>query len=103
MAKRDVALQALVQCPRVERCLVVDGPSDGGRVVNLGAAVGEFPDTPISDESLGTSMLYSSGTTGRPKGVLRPLAEGPPTQQLPLFDFIVELWRFRDDTIHLSP
>ena len=34
------------------------------------------PVTPISDESTGASMLYSSGTTGRPKGVLKPLPEG---------------------------
>src|SRR5215472_11272146 len=31
--KRDVALQAMVQCPRVERCIVVDGASDGASVV----------------------------------------------------------------------
>jgi long-chain acyl-CoA synthetase len=102
-AKRDVALQAMAQCPRIERCLIVDGRGDGGRVVNLDAAVGGFPATPIPDESLGTAMLYSSGTTGRPKGILRPLAENPPAQALPVFDFMVELWRFRDGTIHLSP
>ena len=39
---------------------------------------------------LGTAMLYSSGTTGRPKGILRPLPEQPPAQQLPLFDFLRE-------------
>src|SRR5438128_2262576 len=76
-AKRDVALQALAQCPRIERCLVVDGAGDGGRVVNLDAAVDEFPATPIPDESLGAGMLYSSGTTGQPKGILRPLPDNP--------------------------
>jgi long-chain acyl-CoA synthetase len=103
MAKRDVALQALALCPRVRRCLVVDGPGDGGAVVNLDAAVGGFAETPIPDESLGTPMLYSSGTTGRPKGILRPLPENPPAQQLPLFDFLVKLWRYRDGMIYLSP
>jgi long-chain acyl-CoA synthetase len=102
-AKRDVALQAMTQCPRIERCIVVDGPGGGAREVNLDVAVGGFPDTPIPDEALGTAMLYSSGTTGRPKGILRPLPENPPLQQLPIADRVMEIWRFREGTIHLSP
>jgi long-chain acyl-CoA synthetase len=102
-AKREVALKALAQSPRIERCLVVDGPGDGGRVLNLDAAVAAFPTTPIPDEALGTPMLYSSGTTGRPKGILRPLSENLPAQQLPLFDFLVKLWRYREGMIYLSP
>ena len=45
------------------------------------------PSTPIADEFLGTPMLYSSGTTGRPKGILRPLPEraaGAPAADLRL-------------------
>ena len=38
-------------------------------------AVAAFPPTPIADEQLGAAMLYSSGTTGRPKGILRPLPD----------------------------
>ena len=30
-AKREVALEALADCPRVELCLIVDGPGDGTR------------------------------------------------------------------------
>ncbi len=48
-------------------------------------------------------MLYSSGTTGRPKGILRPLPEQPPTQQLPIFDFLQKLWQYREGMIYLSP
>jgi long-chain acyl-CoA synthetase len=103
MAKRDIALAALAQCPGIDRCLVADGPGDGARVANLDAAVSGLPDTPIADESLGVAMLYSSGTTGRPKGISRPLPENPPAQPLPILDFLAELWRFRDGTIHLSP
>jgi long-chain acyl-CoA synthetase len=103
VAKREVAAKALAMSPRVERCLIVDGQSDGGRVLNLDAALARFPDTPIPDESLGTPMLYSSGTTGRPKGILRPLPENPPAKPLPLFDFLVKLWRYREGMIYLSP
>ncbi|MDP7546605.1 MAG: AMP-binding protein, partial [Alphaproteobacteria bacterium] len=71
--RREVAEAALAECPDVQLCIVVDGPGDGGQVVNLDEATAGFPDTPIADESLGNAMLYSSGTTGQPKGILRPL------------------------------
>ena len=58
---------------------------------------------PIADEFLGIAMLYSSGTTGRPKGILRPLPENPPAQALPIFDFVSDVWRFREGMTYLSP
>ena len=102
-AKRDVVLDALKSCPKIELCLIVDGRGDGDRVQNLDEATASFPATPDADEALGTPMLYSSGTTGRPKGILRPLPAQPPSQQLPLFDFLVRLWRYRDRMVYLSP
>ncbi len=102
-AKRAVAMAALKQCPGVEVVLVVDGAGDGHRLFNLDEATASFPATPVPDESLGTPMLYSSGTTGRPKGILRPLPEQPPGQQLPVFDFVAQLWRFREGMTYLSP
>jgi long-chain acyl-CoA synthetase len=48
-------------------------------------------------------MLYSSGTTGRPKGILRPLPEQPPAQKLPVYDAVMNLWRCREGMIFLSP
>ena len=48
-------------------------------------------------------MLYSSGTTGRPKGILRPLPENKPEDALPLFDFLSGLWKYREGMIYLSP
>ncbi len=102
-AKRDIALAALADCPAVELCFIVDGPGDGSRVRNLTEATAEFPATPIADETLGTPMLYSSGTTGRPKGVLRPLPNQPPVQPHPLIAALGKLWRFRDGQVYLSP
>ena len=102
-ARRAVALAALPHCPNIELCLIVDGPGDSARVLNLDDATAGLPDTPIADESLGNAMLYSSGTTGRPKGILRPLPEQPASQPLPVHHFLANLWRFRDGLIYLSP
>jgi len=102
-AKRVVALAALRSCPKIELCLIADGKGDGACVQNLDQATAAFPATPIADESLGIAMLYSSGTTGRPKGILRPLPLQPPSQQLPLYQFLEKLWRYRDGMIYLSP
>ncbi len=103
VAKLDVAREALKQCDRVELCIVADGKGESERIVGLKEATAKFPKTPIDDESIGTAMLYSSGTTGRPKGILRPLAEQHPSQQLPLFDFLQKLWQYREGMIYLSP
>jgi long-chain acyl-CoA synthetase len=102
-AKLDVAREALRECPRVELCIVADGAGESERIVGLQAAAAGLPDTPIADESVGTAMLYSSGTTGRPKGILRPLPEQPPLQNLPIFDFLHKLWHYREGMIYLSP
>ncbi len=104
-----VAKQALAQCPGVSLCLVVGGGADATGVVgtaamvDFDAAVAPFPADPITDQWLGGAMLYSSGTTGRPKGVLRPLPENPPSQPLPLFEFLNKLWQGREGMVYLSP
>ena len=102
-AKLDVAREALKECPKVELCIVADGPGESERIVGLREATSGLPRTPIADECIGTAMLYSSGTTGRPKGILRPLPEQPPEQQLPMFDFLQKLWQYREGMIYLSP
>ena len=101
-AKREVAAQALRHCPNIRLCLIVDAAT-AASFKNLDAAVSAYPDTPIADEWLGTPMLYSSGTTGQPKGILRPLPENPPAEPLPLFHFLRKLWQYREGMIYLSP
>jgi len=101
--KLEVASRALKACPRVKLCLVVGGGAAGGLFADFEQATGAFPSTPIADERLGTPMLYSSGTTGRPKGILRPLPDNPPSESLPLFHFLHKLWRYREAMIYLSP
>jgi long-chain acyl-CoA synthetase len=103
MIKLEVAREALRECPRIELCIIVDGPGESDRIIGLNEATAGLPKTPIADESIGTAMLYSSGTTGRPKGILRPLQEKPPSEQMPLFEFLHKLWHYREGMIYLSP
>src|ERR1700760_1024979 len=101
--KLDIAREALKEAPKVELCIVADGPGESDRIAGLAEATAGLPSTPIEDEWVGTAMLYSSGTTGRPKGILRPLQEVPPSQNMPLFDFLTKLWQYREGMIYLSP
>ena len=49
--------------------------------VDAEQALAALPAGPISDERAGVDMLYSSGTTGRPKGVKIPLPVDPAIDQ----------------------
>ncbi len=60
---------------RVGLCIVVGGESTGFLPYN--EALARWPATPIVDEAEGREMLYSSGTTGAPKGVRKVLSAAP--------------------------
>lgn len=65
-------------------------------------AIAALPDTPVADESPGTDMLYSSGTTGRPKGVRPRLPEGPLDAPTPLEAMGQSLYGMDADMVYLS-
>ncbi len=72
-------------CPKVEHVFAVRGDLPG--LKRWEDAVAEMPATMIDDPSVGAPMIYSSGTTGQPKGVKQPLSEAPygePSGHLPL-------------------
>jgi fatty-acyl-CoA synthase len=52
-----------------------DEPIAGAR--SLAEALAPMPAEPVLDEISGFHMIYSSGTTGRPKGVVLPFKPGP--------------------------
>ncbi|MFP4514187.1 MAG: AMP-binding protein, partial [Acidimicrobiales bacterium] len=89
------------ELPRIHTRLMVDGTIDGFQPYE--DAIASHPTTPIADESTGTTMLYSSGTTGRPKGVLRPLPDTHPSDHDPRVAASVANYGFGDGMVYLSP
>jgi len=101
----SAALEQTAELGRMSpRCIVK--LSSGGAVEGFGdyaAARDRWPRTPLPEERLGTMMLYSSGTTGRAKGIRRPLMDLPAEQGSPQIQFLVDLYHFDASSVYLSP
>ena len=98
-----VAREAIAQCPDVIACFVVDAGENDDVFADFAEATASYPSTPLERERLGGAMLYSSGTTGRPKGIVRPLPDDTPDNPTPLYTFLQNLWGYRDGVSYLSP
>jgi long-chain acyl-CoA synthetase len=102
-ARQPVAVAAAAQCPQLEGLFMADTDSPPPGWQSYEAAVADLPATPIPDESLGAAMLYSSGTTGQPKGILRPLPDAAPSDPLPLMVAASAMWGLRPGMTYLNP
>jgi long-chain acyl-CoA synthetase len=96
----DVAAEAAGQAPALERCFIVGGERAG--FVDWHSTLAQQPSEPITDQSLGVPMLYSSGTTGKPKGVFRAPENIDLDAPHPL-KLAGAYYGFNTDTIYLSP
>ena len=73
VAVADMARGAVDDAPACSVLLATGGPIDGFE--DYGAAIAAEDGSDIDDPTPGGSMLYTSGTTGKPKGVYRPPAK----------------------------
>ncbi len=100
-AKRSIAQDVLPLCPNVKRFIMIGDTAPGFE--SYEELTAKYPDTPIDDEMLGAAMLYSSGTTGQPKGIFRPLPDMAPADALPVMTFVKLMFGFREGQMYLSP
>jgi long-chain acyl-CoA synthetase len=103
-AKAEVAGELPSMCPNVERWVMTGARGGAGSPFeDWEEAVLGQSEQPIADEQLGAPMMYSSGTTGRPKGILRPVPDAHPSEGRETRQRLSKLWRLRDGMVYLSP
>jgi long-chain acyl-CoA synthetase len=100
-AVAEIAASLSAVTPHVRLRLMLD-PAAGGftsyESVTAGAAA-----SPLPDEAEGADMLYSSGTTGRPKGVKPALPLTPMGTPGSLFQLVSFLFPTDAESVYLSP
>jgi acyl-CoA synthetase (AMP-forming)/AMP-acid ligase II len=101
---RDVAAELVDRMPKVKIRLMVGDPAnvvDGYEAYE--AARDRYPAVPLDEELEGTRMLYSSGTTGRPKGVKYKITRQPVGEQPLEMGMMTAIWGMNADSVYLSP
>lgn len=99
----ELAEAVVEKTPAVEHRLAFGGPITG--YDDYESAVAGMPSTAPSDQPRGADMLYSSGTTGRPKGI-KPALDGLQVGDEPgpnVTERMKASYAFNSDTVYLSP
>jgi fatty-acyl-CoA synthase len=98
--RQGVASEMADMIPGCGVRLMIDGAIPGWEAYE--PAIAAASPEPLAQEWMGDSMLYSSGTTGRPKGILRPLPEKTPTEGFDLRQS-VNRYGLSNEAVYLSP
>jgi acyl-CoA synthetase (AMP-forming)/AMP-acid ligase II len=100
-ARADAAAEALQQTPDVSLPLLI-GEADR-RFEPYVDAVAAMSSAPLDEEPAGEMMLYSSGTTGRPKGIERPLSGKSIGEGMLIGALLGGVFSMDRDSVYLSP
>jgi len=96
-------LPLLTQAPRVP-FWTVDEAAEGTPSLHAALRALSSPDADFSGQPVGRDLLYSSGTTGRPKGVKKPLLPSICREQAdPEAQATARIMGMDENTVYLSP
>jgi long-chain acyl-CoA synthetase len=99
--KKEQAAELIEHTPGVELRLMLDGTLPGYE--SYEAALDGVSAEPMPNRLGGFDMLYSSGTTGRPKGVLPQIEAKPLEEAGSSVALLVPLFGIDESTVYLSP
>jgi fatty-acyl-CoA synthase len=96
-----VAAELVGDIPAIKNFYMVNGTVAGFDAWE--EAIAGMPTTPIEDQCMGIPMLYSSGTTGQPKGVLMSTAPTDIHEIPPQLEAFAAAFGIDENTVYLSP
>ena len=100
-AKREVAAALAARCPGLHARYMVEKPIPGYE--SWEESVSRQPAEPLANELEGRAMLYSSGTTGQPKGVKHPLPQAELGSDPSQTAVVVALYGGTKESVYISP
>ncbi|MDT3670171.1 MAG: acyl-CoA synthetase [Aromatoleum sp.] len=101
-AQEEVAARVRDRLPASRR-FMLDGAAEGFDAYEDAVAAAD-PSAVLPERPIGREFFYSSGTTGRPKGIRRPMQAFDQRYEVPALERqLRSIFRFDADTVYLSP